>query len=277
MSKEYLNGQDPKPEKAKGFASNKNTVLLSVVIVLLLAIVVSFVIIFRFSKTENNAETQTQSTASVNEPSQGTQESTQVDNTTSVDVTTTGSTQLQETVACPSCGSKELDFQASEGCYVCKNCSGKWNFTALNQTEPNTAQTEKETQVTSETKKQENENKTISELDLPPGIVLDGNVPVSYKKTIVGTASSYTGSGQSATGKNLRPGYISVNPKQIPYGTKMWIVSNDGKYVYGYASAEDTGGFTNWTGSRATLCELYFPDEASRDAFGRRQVTIYIL
>lgn len=277
MSKEYLNGQETKTEKAKGFASNKNTILLSVVIVLLLAIVVSLVIIFRFSKTEKNTETQTQVTASVNESTKGTQESTRADNTTSVDVTTTGSTLFRETVTCPSCGSMEFDFQPSEGSYVCKSCGGKWSFTALNQTEPNTMRTEKETQVTSETKKPVNENKTVSELTPPSEIVLDGNVPVSYKKTIVGTASSYTGSGQSATGKNLRPGYVSVNPNQIPYGTKMWIVSNDGKYVYGYASAEDTGSFTKWTGARATLCELYFPDEASRDAFGRRQVTIYIL
>lgn len=122
-----------------------------------------------------------------------------------------------------------------------------------------------------------NGRKTISTLKPPSTVQFDGNAPVSYKYKLVGTASAYSGPGRTATGKGVRPGYIAVNPKQIPYGTKMWIVSNDGKYVYGYASAEDTGGFTKWTGSRATICDLYFPDRASMNAFGRRSVTIYVL
>lgn len=123
-----------------------------------------------------------------------------------------------------------------------------------------------------------NGKKTISRLTPPASLQLDKNyVPVSYKKKIVGTASAYSGGGLTATGKSVMPGYIAVNPKQIPYHTKMWIVSNDGKYIYGYASAEDTGGFTKWTGNRATLCDLYFPTDAQTRAFGRRSVTIYIL
>lgn len=123
-----------------------------------------------------------------------------------------------------------------------------------------------------------NGKKTISRLTPPANLQLDKNyVPVSYKKKIVGTASAYSGGGLTATGKSVMPGYIAVNPKQIPYHTKMWIVSNDGKYIYGYASAEDTGGFTKWTGNRATLCDLYFPTDAQTRAFGRRSVTIYIL
>lgn len=121
-----------------------------------------------------------------------------------------------------------------------------------------------------------NGRKTISTLKPPETVQFDGNVPVSYKYMLVGTASAYSGPGSTATGKGVRPGYIAVNPNQIPYGTKMWIVSNDGKYVYGYASAEDTGGFTKWTGNRATICDLYFPDRASMNAFGRRTVTIYV-
>ena len=123
-----------------------------------------------------------------------------------------------------------------------------------------------------------NGKRTISTLTPPASLQLDANyVPVSYKKKIVGTASAYSGGGRTATGKGVRPGYIAVNPRQIPYGTKMWIVSNDKKYVYGYASAEDTGGFTKWTGSHATLCDLYFSDSSAMYAFGRRTVTIYIL
>lgn len=122
-----------------------------------------------------------------------------------------------------------------------------------------------------------NGRKTVSTLTPPASLQFDGNVPVSYKRKIVGTASAYNCGTHTATGKRVRPGYIAVDPKEIPYGTKMWIVSNDGKYVYGYASAEDTGGFTKWTGSRETLCDLYFPNQSSMYAFGRRSVTIYIL
>ena len=57
----------------------------------------------------------------------------------------------------------------------------------------------------------------------------------------------------------------------------MWIVSNDGKFVYGYSFAEDTGGFTKWTGNRATLCDLYMNTYSECSRFGRRGVTIYVL
>lgn len=119
--------------------------------------------------------------------------------------------------------------------------------------------------------------KTISRLTPPASLKLNGNVPTSYKRKLTGTASAYSGGGVTATGKRVMPGYVAVNPKQIPYHTKLWIVSNDGRYVYGYASAEDTGGFVKWTGSRSTICDLYMPSESQCSAFGRRGVTIYVL
>lgn len=119
--------------------------------------------------------------------------------------------------------------------------------------------------------------KTISTLEPPADLQLNGLTPTKYKQVITGTASAYYGGGHTATGKSVRPGYIAVNPKQIPYGSKLWIVSNDGKFVYGYASAEDTGGFVRWTGSRSTVCDLYFSTKAECNNFGRRGVTIYVL
>ncbi len=101
-------------------------------------------------------------------------------------------------------------------------------------------------------------------------------VPVNYKKKLTGKASAYSyGAGsKTATGKKVRTGYIAIDPKQIPYGTKMYIRSTDGKYVYGYCSAEDTGGFVKW-GTR--IADLFFPSESACVKFGVRSVEIYIL
>ena len=117
---------------------------------------------------------------------------------------------------------------------------------------------------------------TVSVLNPPNPIALDGSGnPVNYKKHVTVQATAYTYTGHNcATGVAPRPGYIAVNPKVIPYGTKMYIKSSDGRYVYGYAIAADTGGFIY---SRPTNVDLFFPSVASSTAFGRRNVEIYIL
>lgn len=119
--------------------------------------------------------------------------------------------------------------------------------------------------------------KTVSTLVPPAPIPLDANGrPVSYKKLITGKASAYSPNdgNTTATGKKVQPGYVAVNPKVIPYGTKMYIKTPDGKYIYGYASAEDTGGFARW-GTR--VVDLFFPTYSEAAAFGVRNVEIYIL
>ncbi len=118
--------------------------------------------------------------------------------------------------------------------------------------------------------------KTVSNFTLPSKYSVDENlVPTSYTKKFVGPATAYYGDSTTATGKIPEPGYVAVDPDIIPYGSKLWIVSNDGKYVYGYAIAADTGGFA-WNGS-GTLVDLYFPSTPACYQFGRRSVTIYVL
>ena len=115
----------------------------------------------------------------------------------------------------------------------------------------------------------------ISELTPPAGLEIGkNNVPVNYKYTIKGKATAYcVPGGKTATGKNVKPGYIAVNPKQIPYGTKLWIVSDSG-IVYGYAVAADTGGFA----SKGTyVCDLYMDSLEQCYQWGCRNVTIYVL
>lgn len=116
----------------------------------------------------------------------------------------------------------------------------------------------------------------ISVLKAATPIQLDANgIPVNakYSKTVQATAY-HESHGGTATGVRQRPGIVAVNPNIIPYGTKMYIVSTDGKYHYGYAIAADTGGFIK---SRPTNVDLNFASEAACRAFGRRNVTIYFL
>lgn len=117
--------------------------------------------------------------------------------------------------------------------------------------------------------------KTVSTLKAPV-IELDENGnPVNFKKhiTVQATAYTYTGN-KCSTGVAPQPGYIAVNPNVIPYGTKMYIKSSDGSYIYGYAVAADTGGFIK---SRPNNVDLFMTSKAACTAFGRRNVEIYIL
>lgn len=121
----------------------------------------------------------------------------------------------------------------------------------------------------------EKNGKPISELALPSKYSIGkNNVPTEYKYTITGKAAAYCEpGGKTATGKKVMPGRIAVDPKQIPYGTEMWIVSNDG-VVYGYCVAEDTGGFVK---KGKFTVDLYMNTESQCLKWGSRNVTIYIL
>ena len=115
----------------------------------------------------------------------------------------------------------------------------------------------------------------ISNLTLPEGFELDANgVPASYQYFMDGVATAYYGGGLTASGRPAAVGYVAVDPKVIPYGTELWVASLDGKYVYGYAIAADTGGFVK--GGWADM-DLYMDTEDECWEFGIRGVRIYIL
>lgn len=115
----------------------------------------------------------------------------------------------------------------------------------------------------------------ISEMDVPSSVKLDENgVPVNYNYVIRGKATAYTGDPITATGTVPFPGEIAVDPTEIPYGSKLYIVSADGKYVYGYAIATDTGGFVEM--GNADI-DLFMNTEEMCEEWGNRQVVIYVL
>ena len=76
----------------------------------------------------------------------------------------------------------------------------------------------------------------------------------------------------TATGTVVHWGTVAVDPRYIPYGTRMFIMASDGSYVYGIATAEDCGG--DIKGDRM---DLYMPTYEQCMEFGRRRCTLYFL
>jgi uncharacterized protein YabE (DUF348 family) len=99
---------------------------------------------------------------------------------------------------------------------------------------------------------------------------------VAYKKIVTGPATAYSAQvgAYTAVGSRVKIGGIAVNPRQIPYGSKCYIETPDKKLVYGYAVANDTGGFV-YTSS--TVVDLFYPLESTCNTWGRRTVNIYVL
>ncbi len=120
-----------------------------------------------------------------------------------------------------------------------------------------------------------NSGTPISELTPPASLEIVNGAPTQYSKIITGKAAAYTASAgaRTASGRPVKPGYIAVNPNQIPYGTEMWIVSTDG-IVYGYAIAADTGGFVKR--GKFTV-DLFMNTESQCNQWGSRDVVIYVL
>ncbi len=115
----------------------------------------------------------------------------------------------------------------------------------------------------------------ISNLVHPASLDLDKNgLPKNYSSYIDGVATAYYGGGITASGIPASEGYIAVDPKVIPYGTELYVVSLDGQYVYGYCIAADTGGFVKGGWADA---DLYMDSKADCVNFGIRGVRIYIL
>jgi uncharacterized protein YabE (DUF348 family) len=107
---------------------------------------------------------------------------------------------------------------------------------------------------------------------------------IAYKSAFRAISTAYTadfastgkrpgdkGFGKTATGTTARRnpnGYssIAVDPRVIPYGTKMYIEG------YGYGIAEDTGGAI-----KGNKIDVFFNTSAECFQWGRRTVNVYIL
>lgn len=110
---------------------------------------------------------------------------------------------------------------------------------------------------------------------------LDFDYDLSKAKVITCTATAYTPSadetwpysdGLTATGVKCRVGMVAVDPRVIPLKSKLYIETADGSFVYGYCTAEDTGGAI-----KGNKVDLVMNTKSECFNFGRRTVKVYIL
>lgn len=93
------------------------------------------------------------------------------------------------------------------------------------------------------------------------------------KMSAMGTAYSRDGKRRyTYSGTVVKVGSVAVDPNVIPLGTRMYIVSDDGEYVYGIATAEDIGA-----GVDGARVDLYMDTTAECWIFGYRACSVYIL
>ena len=80
-------------------------------------------------------------------------------------------------------------------------------------------------------------------------------------------AYAYTGGGYTATGTKAKYGTLAVDPKVIPYGTKVYIKELDKVFT-----AEDCGG-----GIKGNKIDIYMTSQAACRNWGVRTITLQIL
>jgi 3D (Asp-Asp-Asp) domain-containing protein/uncharacterized protein YabE (DUF348 family) len=99
---------------------------------------------------------------------------------------------------------------------------------------------------------------------------------LAYSRMLEVTATAYTTEGhrqkRTASGTLARVGAIAVDPKVIPLGSKVYVEIPGGKWFYGRAVCEDTGGVI-----KGSKIDLFFNTESECRKFGRRPAVVYVL
>lgn len=111
----------------------------------------------------------------------------------------------------------------------------------------------------------------------PSALTLVDGVPENYTRIVSGKATAYSSpkvNPLTASGRPALVGTVAVNPNIIPYGSELYIVSQDRKHVYGYAIAADTGlGMMQGTVAVDLFCASY----ADSCKWGAHYVDIFVI
>ena len=91
---------------------------------------------------------------------------------------------------------------------------------------------------------------------------------VEYSSTFIGNCTAYYfgNNAHGATGQRCHYGTCAVDPKVIPYGTKLYVEG------YGTAVANDCGGAV-----KGHIIDLYMRSTKECFSWGRRNKKVYIL
>lgn len=111
----------------------------------------------------------------------------------------------------------------------------------------------------------------------PSALTLVDGIPENYTRIVSGKATAYSSpkiNPLTASGRPALVGTVAVNPNVIPYGSELYIVSQDRKHVYGYAIAADTGlGMMQGTVAVDLFCASY----ADSCKWGAHYVDIFVI
>lgn len=116
----------------------------------------------------------------------------------------------------------------------------------------------------------------VSPLDFDLEVDENGK-PLHFKQLLknqVATGYSARPGALTASGRYAVVGHVAVNPNVIPYGSKLYITSEDGRFIYGCAIAADTG-----TGLMQDIVDvdLFYETYIESAMNGRKYLDIYVL
>ena len=107
-------------------------------------------------------------------------------------------------------------------------------------------------------------------------ITLEDGTRRRYTRRLDVVCTAYTTERQAsktnAIGNVARRGTIAVDPKVIPLRIDVFVTSRNGKWVYGLARTEDTGGVV-----KGNIIDLFYDTWDECVQFGRRTGYLYIL
>ncbi len=103
-------------------------------------------------------------------------------------------------------------------------------------------------------------------------IALDQNGnPVNYVAKVTGKATAYSALGRPT---KLVPGCVAMDLSQYPRGSRLYIKTPDGSFIYGYSEVRDTGPAVK---KGIILVDLFFGSYRESCLFGAKTVDIYVL
>ncbi|WP_455539439.1 SH3 domain-containing protein [Terrisporobacter sp.] len=162
-------------------------------------------------------------------------------------------------------GEKVKVISALDGWYKLQTSDGQIGWTHGSHVDSSVALSPKSASKSSAAKKASSSKNTASSTK-SSGDSLSLS-EVSSKKSMVVSATAYSGDSITSTGTTPKWGTIAVDPSIIPYGTKVYIPRFGKTFI-----AEDCGGAI-----KGNRIDIFMNSESQCNDWGRRNITIQIV